>query len=581
MARMIPPQIGLHSDPPPGEEKLFSELRDAAATRDWIVLHSLDVAKHQRQISGEIDFVLIIPEHGVLCLEVKSHRHIVYDDGEWFYGREQQRGRSPFRQVKDSMFSLLDDFKKKHPDLGKTLFWSAACFPFTVLHSPSSTPEWHSWQLIDNRRLQSKGAADCMLSVLKGARRYLSENANTNWFDPDNSSPSQAECNIIAEALRPRFEFYESPASRSRRRQQEIKQYTEQQFRALDHMARNPQVFFEGPAGTGKTFLALEAARRASARGERVLLACYNRFLGRWLNEETADFDRIRSGTFHSYLTDVAGDYQAPDQHDNSRYWDHELPNKALRKLLDRSSHFDRLIIDEAQDLLQPDFLDVLDASVDGGLKYGRWIMTGDFANQTIYSGTHFGRNDQTLTPEEFLSRYSLSVPRFSLVENCRNTPEVASFVESTTHPEQGYEEILRPSTNIDPVIKVHSSNQDQAEILTSILQNLYSDNIRGDDIIILSPINPENGAVGHITESPWSDRIQPYGQNGEGYIKYATIHSFKGLEAATVVVTDLNDASSRRSQELLYVAASRSQERLFLLVNETVKDELLTQVFQ
>ena len=99
MAWMIPPQIDPRSNPPPGEEKLFRELQDDPDTKDWIVLHSLDVAAHHRRVAGEVDFVVIIPGMGVLCLEVKSHDLIECRNGEWLFGKHHKKGHSPFRQA--------------------------------------------------------------------------------------------------------------------------------------------------------------------------------------------------------------------------------------------------------------------------------------------------------------------------------------------------------------------------------------------------------------------------------------------------------------------------------------------------
>ncbi len=57
MARMVPPVIPA-SCPSPGEREIFTRLKDEPGTKDWIVLHSLDIANHLRQIAGEADFLM-------------------------------------------------------------------------------------------------------------------------------------------------------------------------------------------------------------------------------------------------------------------------------------------------------------------------------------------------------------------------------------------------------------------------------------------------------------------------------------------------------------------------------------------
>ncbi len=70
--RLIPSTINA-STPSPGEREIFRRLQaaDPAKTSGWIVMHSLDMARHVRLVRSEADFVFLIPKLGVLVLEVK------------------------------------------------------------------------------------------------------------------------------------------------------------------------------------------------------------------------------------------------------------------------------------------------------------------------------------------------------------------------------------------------------------------------------------------------------------------------------------------------------------------------------
>src|SRR5205085_940718 len=70
VARMIPDVAPRMRSP--GEAELFELLRTAPGTEDWIALHSLDLSEHVERISGEADFVVVVPGRGVLVLEVKA-----------------------------------------------------------------------------------------------------------------------------------------------------------------------------------------------------------------------------------------------------------------------------------------------------------------------------------------------------------------------------------------------------------------------------------------------------------------------------------------------------------------------------
>src|SRR5690349_3130655 len=141
MARMIPPVISPDC-PSPGEVTLFHAFANDPSTAGWIVLHSLDVAEHRRRSAGEIDFVAIVPEKGVLCLEVKAHRRVRHVQGLWHLGESAHpEPRSPFRQASEAMHSIQLRIAARRPDLAGVVFWSAVAF--TGAEVQASSAEWH------------------------------------------------------------------------------------------------------------------------------------------------------------------------------------------------------------------------------------------------------------------------------------------------------------------------------------------------------------------------------------------------------------------------------------------------------
>ena len=116
MARMIPPIIPI-SCSSPGEREIFTRLKDELGAKDWIVLHSLDIAHHLRQIAGEVDFVIIAPGLGVLCLEVKACHSLGRANGLWYYGHDPHGDpRGPFKQASEAMHSLRKQVVRIEPD---------------------------------------------------------------------------------------------------------------------------------------------------------------------------------------------------------------------------------------------------------------------------------------------------------------------------------------------------------------------------------------------------------------------------------------------------------------------------------
>src|SRR5438477_724216 len=99
MARMIPSFMDDHT--PPGERDVFNMI--ASGPDDWVVLHSLDLAPWNRGLRTEIDFLAIVPEAGILCLEVKSYENIVFAEDRWY---PQEIKRSPFKQASDGRYTF-------------------------------------------------------------------------------------------------------------------------------------------------------------------------------------------------------------------------------------------------------------------------------------------------------------------------------------------------------------------------------------------------------------------------------------------------------------------------------------------
>ena len=133
-----------------------------------------------------------------------------------------------------------------------------------------------------------------------------------------------------------------------------------------------------GAAGTGKTVLALEAARRASARGARTGLICFNRLLGDWLRAEIGQRDGILVGSYHKVIRDLI---LGTEYADDFKQFESNAPAAKLYAegysyygqlaLSDGDVHLDTLIVDEAQDLLRPESLEFLNALLAGGLAAG------------------------------------------------------------------------------------------------------------------------------------------------------------------------------------------------------------------
>lgn len=571
MARMIPADIYAEC-PSRGERELFHRLRDSPDTRDWIVLHSLDIANHRKQISSEIDFVCIIPGKGVLCVEVKACKEVNRREGKWFYGAHDVRGdvRGPFKQASEAMHSLRSRIVARRPDFSRIVFWS--CVIFTDCKFASQSEEWHPWQVIDTSHFISRPINMTLERILDLARAHLTTCQTATWFYPGSPEPYKEQADALANLLRPDFEFYESPKAQATRRAEELKRYTTEQLTALDAMEANPRVAFAGPAGTGKTLLAIEAARRAASDGRHVLFACYNSSLGRWLERETEDIHpRVRTSTLHKQMLAVSGMSNA-DIEDRAEFWSDDLPSKAIESLLGDASEehvYDEIILDEAQDILRANYLDFLDLSLKGGLAAGRWRFFGDFEKQAIYDAAN-------LSLDEAIAKRVGHAPIFSLRVNCRNTPRVAELVHLLGGLAPGYSRVLRPDDGGEPKLLYYRNAGEQQALLVRQLEGLEKSGFTGSDVAVLSTRAGNASAASQMNVSPWKERLRPLVAATSGQIGYSSIHAFKGLEAGAIIVTDVENISGATATALFYIAVTRALHRLTILVHESAKHDII-----
>lgn len=561
MATMYPPSVSIGTKSP-GEIELFEKIKNDYHTKGWIVLHSLDIAQHKRQRSGETDFVIIVPNKGVLCLEVKAAKSIKRENGLWYIGTKNPEIRGPFKQASLAMHSLQENLWKLDKSLKKIVFESAVIFPFINFNLES--PEWHPWQVIDNANYERKPIGLLIEDILEQSRFHIKNTPSSIWFDASSNEPTETQVKRIAELLRPNFEFYESPESRSMRRIEELKTYTEEQFDALDSMTSNPKVIFSGPAGTGKTLLALELARRKYLEGKNVLLLCFNRLLGEWLQNETEILKpQIKASTIHSHMLSIAG---ISPQGDNGDFWKTKLPQIASTVLINNPKNkniYEVLIVDEAQDILTTNYVSFLDSSLLGGISSGSFYLFGDFEKQVLYQNN----------PHEIIKTRLSHVPRFSLRINCRNTPRIAEFVHLLGGLQPRYSRIRRPDNQIEPQIILFSSNTQQKMKLQNTINELTDqEKYLGKDIVILSPRSEEYCIAREI-----GGLVKPINSlSSDLEIGFCSIFLFKGLEAPIIILTDIDDITTDQAKSLFYTAITRALDRLIIFVNEKVRDAML-----
>lgn len=545
---------------PPGEKAIFKALASSPETGDWVVLHSLSLADHVRQAEGEADFIVIVPGQGILVIEAKSHQQVTrFSDGRWKLGNDQPTARGPFQQANEAMHSIRKYLERKKIDLRSIPVCDAVWFTAVRARTELPTsPEWHAWQVLDSQDL-SAGPARAITRTLAAGTAHLNE--KVYGFSYGGVPLDQVKAERIVSALRPRIEMAVVPGDRRKNTTTQLLAFLDEQYEALDAMQDNQAALFTGPAGSGKTLLALEAARRETAVGREGRLLCFNAFLSRQLAADAAGIPGLRVATLHRELLRIAGVKVPPDADEG--FWESKLPDLALEALLDGQAGptSDFLIIDEVQDIASQTYLDVLDLLVTRGLKEGRVLLFGDFERQAIF-GSADGR--------DLLRRAIPGLAAHRLTYNCRNLPRIGYTVNLFSGLKPGYQRFRRDDDGFDPTTIPYRAGDDQSRQLVTCVRDLQAEGFALNEITVLSPV--KSGSAAETTTDPWLRQVLRKADGtaaGPGQLRYCTVAQFKGLESPAVVLTDLDQRLVPNFEALLYVGLTRATDRLVALIEE------------
>ena len=302
MAIMIPSVISPEVKSS-AERKIFEWFQNAPGTDKWIVLHSLGITTHNKVIYGETDFLVLAPQLGIFALEVKGGR-VKRENGIWYftnrYGKTNSKVRGPFEQAKDGIFSIVEAMKKRmdidHRHISNVLFGYGVMFP--DIEYTSSGIDEEQWQVFDSR-----DGTDVQRFI-----KRLANGAKAKWetlYGPLSKSklPDAADVRYMASVLRGDFDCAVAMSVQLRNASEALIALTKEQYRCLDQLDDNPRCLIQGPAGTGKTLLAIEEVKKFAARGDRVALFCFNSNLADWMSNYFDDMsESVRPryvGTLH------------------------------------------------------------------------------------------------------------------------------------------------------------------------------------------------------------------------------------------------------------------------------------------
>ena len=557
MARLIPKvdidEIAVKS------ERDTARCLVAQLPNDCIIYHSYPWLKTDRNDrgnttikEGETDFVIILPSHGMLILEVKGGE-ITYDEDSRDWSRVLGNGRlksiqDPFEQANRNTHYLENAIKRRGYQGANSLpftYGYAVVFPDCEYKGP--TP------------VGAEPAIIFSASDLPYLDRRITSALN-QWSRRDNPrSLSSDDVKNITKAISPGFNLLPVLFRKLEEQEDKLFRLTNEQQNLLNFLGQKQRACIEGVAGSGKTMLAQAQAEKFADAGKTVLFICYNKNLAKWISDSIADEYKslITVKHFHGLCADwirKAGMSFTPPRQGANEFWQDEAADLLMDSIDMVPEKYDAVIVDEGQDF------------------YPNWWMPLEMINCAGDEGAMYIFYDprQNLYVDQKGSLPAMG-EAYNLPTNCRNTRSIAGKCSEILNVDIPTRE--EAPLGEKPTVLTLGLNYDvKKRVERYINEWVKNGNLKPSQIAILSPNKKERSSISDLNAAQGikiTEDIDAWRED-KGVL-FSTVKSFKGLEADAVLLIDIpeEEDTSFFKQSDYYVACSRAKHLLVVIHKE------------
>ena len=507
----------------------------------FYVVHSYALTRVVDQVlrESEFDFVVFHKDLGLMCIEAKSGS-VRYEGGNWLYGSGvPMKGGGPFQQAANAKYRLYDSFEEKRMTAirEKCKFLHAVWFPSVA-----------EWQLRD---IEFPSEAERRL-VLTLEDLADPEMKLRSIFSLDvNSSRTQTNLNedeadaIVRRVLCPQFNVVPSVRLKYDLANTKFIQLLKSQKRVLDFLEDQRFAVVNGVAGSGKTLIAIERARRVAAGGDRVLFLCFNAMLKDDVAKRCEDEPLIDVRTVAGLATKECGSV------------DYEALGDKLISYYDGGFPYKHIVIDEGQDFAVEaiERAHILETLHDLSAGYGGTMFLFYDRNQLVQG------SDMPRFIESADSKLTLYV-------NCRNTKTIAECSFEALGSERGCDVLEEAATGRNPRLFASADPQKQAAYVDAKIVEYKKRGLT--DIVVLTCRTEEKTCLASCLRS---GKVTTWRMTK---VPFTTCRKFKGLEADAVILVDVDESVwkpeyddpkyAARPGLLFYTGASRARLELAIV---------------
>lgn len=507
MARMIPDAGPRPFDPKSREGYVYHALEKLPDS--FVVVHSMKFAQVKAGSINEreADFVVFHRDLGILCIEAKNGA-AYYDGSTWRYASGvAMRHGGPYNQAMNSVHALEDYMRDKgmHDVLSRCKRLHAVWF------IGLSRDEFEGVDLPPEASVKCTLFSDDLEDAEPAIRRVFSYKvAKTH----TKLTAKEAD-GIVGRVLCPRFGIVPTNATNASLMRAQFAMLLDSQKHILDFMEYQRSAVIAGAAGTGKTLIALEKARRLAERGGRVLFLCYNKLLKDHLRQQCKGIEGIDVNTIGGLAV---------------KYCDSLDYTQLAEVLLDMHDHggfpYDHVVVDEGQDFGQENLEGeafVLDVLKD---------LTGLSDDGSFYVFYDKNQLVQGTRPPSIIDEADC---KMTLYINCRNTENIAKSASRSlgetgkmaarTIGAKGAPNTICFSTDLDRQVRFVDESIDALR------------KIGAKSIAILTCKTYESKLIASGCKKVKKD-VRYWGNES---VPIYTCRTFKGLEADGIILVDVD----------------------------------------
>jgi hypothetical protein len=342
---------------------------------------------------------------------------------------------------------------------------------------------------------------------------------------------------------------------------------TQQQCRVLDGLRSSRREEILGCAGSGKTLLAAEKARRLAREGFRTLLVCFNQPLARELLDRLApdivETGRLEVSTFHALCERLASEAGVLPPHPailDRPWWEETLPaalDAAIPQVADR---YHAVVVDEGQDFAA------------GWLESLQLLLSDP--SDVFYV---FHDPAQAIYRPDVVA--SLELPRYELVEDCRSAGPIHALAARFDTSDLATV-ALRPEGRSPELIQAEPGRPTLDALRKLLHRLMVEEGLRPWEIAVLTGVALHHSGVWHErvfgNQVLWNGHVDDAGAvlglaadavpaQPSDVILCDTVHRSKGLDWPCVVLVELRPDDQRR-ERLLYVGISRARHHVVVI---------------